>query len=271
MIHIVTNANRHLYRAQVWEMFNERRKAFYERCGWRDLMVFDGAEVDDFDDEKAVYLLALDEEERLEGAVRARPTDDRCILADKYPQMIGPDAPPLKGPDVWETTRIFTTDRYRARREKGDKRAFEIGLASAELIVDAGGLLMVGMIDLHLLPMLDDTGGDVHLAGPPMPYAYGTMVGTWTPLDEAEIERMRDGLGFAPVRLSYEVDDEDFEAFGSLAAIQRAVDAARAFGPRAPSDVQALSLKSIAQITALYAKHDAALAEGAEPSDLLSA
>ncbi len=254
MIHIVTHANRRFYRAQVWDMFNERRKAFYERCGWRDLMVFEGAEVDDFDDDRAVYLMALDEEGLVDGAVRARPTEDRCILADKYPQMIGPDTPPLKGPEVWETTRIFTTERYRSRRQKGSRRAFEIGLASMEVIVAAGGRRMVGMIDLQLLPMLDDAGGATQIAGPPMQYAYGTMVGTWTPVDQAEVERVRDSLAQPPVAIAYEVDEQDMEVFGSLMAVQRAVDAARAVDP---SEVEPPPLQTIAQITALFAKHDA--------------
>ncbi len=261
MIHIVNSANRHLYRAQIWDMFTERRKAFYERCGWRDLMVFDGGEVDDFDDERAVYLMALDEDEQLEGAVRARPTDDRCILADKYPQMIGPDAPPLKGPDVWETTRIFTTQRHRERREPGSRRALEVGLASMEVIAAAGGRRMVGMIDLHLFPMIADVGGETHVAGPPMEYAYGTMIATWVPIDEAEVGRIRESLGHPPLPISYEVDDDDFQSFGSLAALQQFVDRVRKTEIISLDHDGALPLRTVAQITALYAKHDAGMAE----------
>ncbi len=269
MIHIVTCRNRHLYRSQIWDMFNERRKAFYERCGWRDLMVFDGGEVDDFDDERAVYLLALDEDARLDGAVRARPTEDRCILVDKYPQMVGPDTPPLKGPEVWETTRIFTTKRYRDRREPGSKRTFEIALASMEVIFDAGGQRMIGMIDLHLLPMLMDNMGTPQFTGPPMDYAYGTMIGTWTAIDAAELTRLRETMQESEIAIAYEVDDDDIEAFGSLAETQRVVDRARSDQAAAIDEDTKFPLRTMAHITALYAKHDAGAAQGEE--GLLSA
>ena len=110
----------------------------------------------------------------------------------------------------------------------------------------------------------------MHLAGPPLEYAYGTMVGTWTPVNEAELERIRDSLAMAPISIAYEVDEDDFATFGSLAEIQRAVDSARAIAATAVTDLETPPLRSIALITALYAKHDAASADWLD-QDLLSA
>ncbi len=255
MIHVITEANRHLYRPQIWDMFNERRKAFYEKCGWKDLMVFDGCEVDDFDDEKAVYLLALDADLKIEAGVRARPTSDRSILVDKYPQLVGPGAPPLKGPQVWETSRIFTTERYRKRRDRGGRRSRQVGLSSLEVIHAAGGCRAIGTIDLHMFPWAADaTGGAMQIAGPPLDYEFGTMVGTWTDFTLGDIERGRDALGHPPsMRISYEVDDEDLRIHGSLAAVQRAVDAACRIGDDLPEPRET----GWAHVSALYARADA--------------
>jgi acyl-homoserine lactone synthase len=263
MIHAVTSKNRHLYRVQLWEMFVERRKAFYDKCGWKDLMIFEGGEVDDLDDDRAVYLLALDEEERVEAGMRVRPTDDRCILADKYPQLIGPGAPVLKGPEAWETTRIFTTERGRERRSEARRRSHEVGVAGNEYIFDQGGRRSVGMIDLHLFPWVSDAcGGVMKIIGPPMPYAYGVMVGTSMEIDAAMLEANRDSIGEpVDVRLVYEVDEDDISAFGSLAGVQRAVDQARHFeiGHTTPDRD---SVEAVARATALYARHDAVFASG---------
>jgi N-acyl-L-homoserine lactone synthetase len=58
MIHIVTSENRHLYGPQLWAMHEQRREQCVEKNGWIDLVVLDGGEVDDYDDSRAIYLLA---------------------------------------------------------------------------------------------------------------------------------------------------------------------------------------------------------------------
>jgi len=263
MIHAVTSKNRHLYRTQIWEMFVERRKAFYDKCGWKDLMVFDGAEVDDFDDDQAVYLLALDGAGRVEAGMRVRSTADRSILADKYPQLIGPDAPPLKGPDVWESTRIFTSELGRERRSELRRRSHEVGVASLEYIAAHGGKRAVGMVDLHLFPFVSDRcSGEMKIAGPPVEYAYGIMVGTSLEITEALLQEGRDSLGEPiDVRLFYEVEDEDVAAFGTVMAVGRAVDQARCYEADSARPDRSAQ-EGAARATALYAKHDAAQASG---------
>lgn len=178
MIHIVTSANRHLYRRQVWAMFEGRRLAFVERCGWADLMVFDGAEVDDCDDERAIYQLALNADEDLLGAVRVRPTEDHGILADKFPELIAEGQPPMKGPDVWEATRVFTTPLYRETRQKGDHLLPLLALAAKEACFYGGAERAVGMVDMQFWAGRSDGPAHVRMTGLPVQYAYGLVGGT---------------------------------------------------------------------------------------------
>ena len=91
MIHVVTANNRQYYRAQLEEMHQLRRVHFIEERGWSDLKVVDGGEYDQFDDDRAVYLLALGSDAEVLGSSRVRPTDDKCLLADVFPDLIGPD------------------------------------------------------------------------------------------------------------------------------------------------------------------------------------
>ncbi len=269
MIHIVTAANRHLYKRQIWAMFEGRREAFVERCGWSDLMVFDDAELDDCDDEHAVYLLALNEDEDLLGAVRSRPTEDRCILADKFPELIAEGQPAMKGPEVWEATRVFTTPLYRETRQKGHHLLPVLALSAAEVAFDHGARRLVGMVDMQYWGARSDGPAHVQLTGLPAQYTYGLVGGTFCHISDDLLERLREALA-QQVRVSYEVEDEDVVAFGSLAGVQRAVDDATRPEPFAVSDIEreeALSeearikfdvrAREIASIEALYARHDA--------------
>ena len=272
MIHIVTAENRHLYGRQLWAMFEGRRLAFVERCGWNDLMVFDGAELDDSDDERAVYLLALDADEDLLGAVRARPTEDRCILADRFPELIADGQPPMKGPDVWEATRVFTTPLYRDTRQKGHQLLPLLALAAGEVTFDHGATRLVGMVDMEYWSARSDGAAHVQMTGLPARYPYGLVGGTVGYLSAEVLEGLREALALN-VRASYRVEDEDFEALGSLAAVQRVVDeAARheffyavdkardgALSEEAREMFDARS-RAIASIEARYARQDSILA-----------
>ena len=256
MIHIVNSSNRHLYARQIWEMYVERRKSFVERNGWDDLMVFDGAEVDDFDDERAVYLLALDDHGQLQGAVRFRPTDDKSILFDKYPHLIAPDQPNLKGPQTWEGTRVFTTEAFRKSRQPGQRGFFGLALAGREVALDHDAKYAVGMMDIRMLDKMTPVApAEIRILGLPAEYSYGVMVGTCVEVSAANNARTLESLA-EPMRLSYEVTDEDVEAFGSIMATQRTVEAAR----WASHEDAVRSLKdptrAVAHATALYAKHD---------------
>ena len=152
MIHIITSENRHLYGPQLWAMHEERRRQCVEKNGWVDLVVLDGGEVDDYDDDRAIYLLGFDDEMRLEVGLRLRPTDDRCMLADKFPHLIAPGETPKKGPDVWEATRLFTTEVYRDRKGAGrGQRVFEVWAAAFEHALRHGVTRFVGMIDMQLV------------------------------------------------------------------------------------------------------------------------
>jgi len=271
MIHIVTTENRHLYQRQIWAMFEGRRQSFVERCGWNDLMVFEGAEVDDCDDERAVYLLALNEDEELLGAVRTRPTDDLCIMADKYPHLIAEGQPPMKGPQVWESTRVFTTALYRQTRKKGEQLLPYLAVAASEVAFDHGAERIIGMGDAEQWANMSGAD-DMHLTGLPAPYAYGVMVGTYVTLSAEHFQRQYESLA-REVRIGYAVEDNDIACFGSLAAVQEVVDEAAKLAPFHNADAaregrlteEARGLfderaRAIASIEALYARHDAAAA-----------
>ena len=262
MIHVVTCANRHLYADQLLSMYQVRRQHYIEDRGWGELWDFGGVEIDDFDDERAVYLLELDAEGGLAGFLRVRPTDDRSILVDKFAHLIGPGQPQMKGPEAWEGSRIFAMPGVQDARVT----MMRLHLASDEVALEAGAKRMTAFIDVHNYPHLSDGSAEFLMTGPPQPYRYGVMVGLRREIDEASIARLRDSLA-EPARVSYLVTEEDLCAHRSLAAVQRAIDAARRADAGEARVDQATPAKTRARITALYVRHDCGAGSPPAPAE----
>lgn len=220
MIHVVTANNRHLYRAQLSEMHQLRRVHFVEERGWKDMTVIDGGEYDQFDDERCVYVLALDVQAKVMGGMRTRPTDDKCMLTDIFPDLIGPDQPPMCGPDVWELSRIFTTRAGRQiRKTTGRTITLDIGLAAMEWLYGAGIERVVGVLDLAAFPGSRAKGWNLRMVGLPIDTPTGPIIGIEIANTEADLDafrRMNDFEG----RAGHVVTDEDIAAFGSLEGIE---------------------------------------------------
>ena len=246
MIHIVTSENRHLYGPQLWAMHEQRREQCVEKNGWVDLVVLDGGEVDDYDDQQAIYLLGFDDDMRLEVGLRLRPTDDRCMLADKFPHLIAPGETPKKGPDIWEASRLFTTAAYRAKKGPNrGVRVFEAWAAAMELALVNGVTRFVGMIDMSLYPGIMNSPIDTRLVGLPRPYAFGVVAGSEIALSYPLLDRVREAIGIDG-QIGYHADELDLRAFGGLAAVQNQVTRAQIpqFDPGSPRD-EALAAETL--------------------------
>jgi acyl-homoserine lactone synthase len=193
MIHKVTVQNRHLYKSQLDQMFRLRCVHFVEERGWSGMRVENGKEMDDWDDDRMVYLLALDEHGDVLVSMRARPTDDKCIVADVFPQLVHADSLPVKGKDIWEISRIFMVKRMRNRA--GLRLRDKVFLASVELAVAAGATRLVGIIDTFLLAQATRFPWRLRPLGLPQPYPEGEMIGVGIPVSREELLRMREAIG----------------------------------------------------------------------------
>lgn len=174
MIHMVTPGNRQFYADQIEEMHRLRKAHFVDERGWSALTVRDGGEYDDWDDERTIYFFALDSQGHIGVSMRARPTDDKCILADVFPHLIMPGTGPVRGKTVWEISRIFATRKFRTRH--GIRRRDELFLATVEAAVAAGVERLVGMIDTFLLPQAMRVGWKLKPLGLPAAYPEGEVI-----------------------------------------------------------------------------------------------
>jgi N-acyl-L-homoserine lactone synthetase len=94
-------------------LFRLRYQVFHERLQW-DVRCHDEMETDDYDDLWTRYVVALDDDDRVAGGWRLRPTVGNYMLADVFPQLLyGTPAP--HHPRVWESNR-FVCDKGAAKR-----------------------------------------------------------------------------------------------------------------------------------------------------------
>lgn len=104
MILAIEGIDRHLHPELFEQMFRMRAAVFADRLGW-DVTVVDGREVDRFDAEDPLYLLAIDEAtEQLRGAVRLLPSTGPNMLRDVF-SVLMPDGV-VESPLIWESSRF---------------------------------------------------------------------------------------------------------------------------------------------------------------------
>lgn len=112
-IHVITSENRHLYGDVLEQHHRLRHHIFVGERGWRQLDRADGRDLDAYDDEYAVYLLAIDAG-RVVGGQRLRPTTRPHMLVDVFAHLAQHTLP--RRLDVMEWTRYFVIRERRFGR-----------------------------------------------------------------------------------------------------------------------------------------------------------
>ena len=105
MIHAISAVNRHLYEDVLDQHFRLRHDIFVEERRWETLRRPDCREIDSYDDEDTVYLLAL-EGRRVIGGHRLYPTTKPSMMSEVFPHLAAVRGYPVD-PLVWEWSRYF--------------------------------------------------------------------------------------------------------------------------------------------------------------------
>lgn len=192
MIHMITKGNRHLFNEELREMHQLRKIHFVDERGWSQMNVREDGEFDQYDDDKAIYFVALDGEGHVGVSMRARPTEDGCMVADTFPELIHPECTPIKTKQTWEISRIFATRTNRTRA--GIRRRDEVFLASMEAAAEQGISRLVGIIDTYLLPQAMRFPWRLTPLGLPAAYPEGEMIGVQIPVSQEDVLRARESM-----------------------------------------------------------------------------
>jgi acyl-homoserine lactone synthase len=158
-IHVITAENQHLYKDKIEEYFRLRHKVFVEERGWRDLQRPDGLDIDGYDNQDAVYLLAIDQD-RIVGGQRLYPTLLPHMLSEVFGHMAQRGLP--RAHNIFEWTRYFVIKERRMGRT--DCRLLA---AIQQFCLEEGITELTAVVEMWWLPRWHQVGFQVRPLGLP--------------------------------------------------------------------------------------------------------
>lgn len=179
-----TEAEHHAFRS----MFAARKAVFVDLLRW-DLPVLDGRyELDQFDNERAHYLILMGPDGRHRASARLLPTDGPHLLADIYARLCEDRVP--CGPTVREITR-FCLDRDQSAAERRIARD-ELVSALADHALAAGITDYTGVAELGWYEQVAAFGWDCSMLGPVVEEDGRKLVGLHIRIDANTIDALDD-------------------------------------------------------------------------------
>ncbi|MCB1445345.1 MAG: GNAT family N-acetyltransferase [Rhizobiaceae bacterium] len=106
MLRVITSDNIDDYPDLMEKVWQFRHVQFVERLGWTELSSRDGREIDRFDTEDAIHLIA-EKAGKVVGYTRLLRTSGPHLLSDVYPQIMQGGAWP-RAADIYEWTRCIS-------------------------------------------------------------------------------------------------------------------------------------------------------------------
>ncbi|MEL7465757.1 MAG: acyl-homoserine-lactone synthase [Pseudomonadota bacterium] len=95
------------FRPLADQMFSDRRRQFIERLGWSLDADTKGRELDAYDAENPLYLIATDEEGNHLGSTRLMPTTAPTMINEVFTDLLGGVA--ITSATTWECTRFVVS------------------------------------------------------------------------------------------------------------------------------------------------------------------
>lgn len=133
----------------LFSMHRLRKKVFQDRMKWSVHVTKNGLEIDQFDISDAVYLLAVDHEERVRGSWRLLPSTGPTMIRDIWSQSLSSNPMPSRN-DVWEASR-FSVDTEGSVNEGGLN---SVGQVTGELFLGLTELCLANNIK-HIFTLYD--------------------------------------------------------------------------------------------------------------------
>lgn len=162
-----------------------RHKVFIDALGW-ELQTRNGMELDQFDRPDTLYVVAQDEEGRINGCARLMPTNRPYLLGEVFPQLMNGLSPPCT-PDIWELSRFAAVDlNGRGTTEGGQfssPTAVELLRESIRCAADHGAQRLITVSPIGVERLLRRAGFHAHRAGPPMIVDGHPIFACWIEVD----------------------------------------------------------------------------------------
>lgn len=166
MIICINGTDRDQHQELIEAMYRQRARVFSERMKW-DVVVRDGMEYDEFDEQNPLYLISVDDQTgRLRGSLRLLPTTGPNMLRDVFPQLLPPDQI-IESPTIWESSR-FSMDVEAMAPLPGRRVSYvtcELIAGITEICIQTGISHVVSVFDAAMYRVLKAAGAGPELIG----------------------------------------------------------------------------------------------------------
>jgi acyl-homoserine lactone synthase len=193
MIHIVTAENRKLYEKELLEQHRIRYDIYVRENHWKGLRVEDGRESDQFDNDDAVYILAI-ENGHVVGGSRFVPSIKPHLLSDVFPALADVRGVP-RSPDIFEWTRLFAVAARRDHTAPAGSVTGEILCGGLEFLLgeEATGFTLV--TEAWWLARTHSWGWKLSPLGMPALIDGEWLVASYVPVDTETLQATRRRYG----------------------------------------------------------------------------
>lgn len=188
MIHAISAVNRHLYEDVLEQHFRLRHDIFVEERRWESLRRPDGREIDSYDNEDTVYLLAL-EGRRVVGGHRLYPTTKPSMMSEVFPHLASVRGCPAN-PLVWEWSRYFVV-----RDRRDGALNLQLMAAVQEFCLGQGIAQVSAIMETWWLPRFHEAGFVVTPLGLPALAENAWTMAAMIDIDPQTLDALHDRIG----------------------------------------------------------------------------
>jgi acyl-homoserine lactone synthase len=192
MIHAITALNRHFYEDVIEQHFRLRHDIFVEERHWETLRKPDCREIDSYDNEDTVYLLAL-EGRRVIGGHRLYPTTKPSMMSEIFPRLAAVRGCPAD-PLVWEWSRYFVV-----RDRRDGALNLQLMAAVQEFCLGQGIAQVSAIMETWWLPRFHEAGFVVTPLGLPELVDNAWTMAATIDVRQETVDALHDRIGLASV------------------------------------------------------------------------
>ena len=162
-----------------------RHRVFVEKLGWPLQTREHGLELDQFDREDTVYVVARDAIDEVVGTARLLPTSRPYLLGEVFPQLLHGQPLP-SAPEVWELSRFAAVDFNSANNTRPCQLspvAMDLLRETMRVAATLGAERLITVTWLGVERLLRNSGFRAHRAGPPVIVDGSPLFACWIDLE----------------------------------------------------------------------------------------
>jgi acyl-homoserine lactone synthase len=196
MVFIVNAENRWKFTAHLVRMHQQRKSVFVDELRWA-IPLYEELEVDEYDREDTLYLLALNNSgTEVLASARLMPTTHPHLMSDVFPHLCTEPRP--QGHDVWEASRFCASPGLTRRQRL--HLLWQILCAITETSLLYGVRQIIFTANSALLPLTLQCGWRARTLGPTEPDGRDFVTAVAACMETQGLETLRKRFGVpAPI------------------------------------------------------------------------